>query len=59
MKTKVIINGKEKEREVDYIVKNDNPMEPNEIVPVLREGESMTWILTGNGKQALIFKKEY
>jgi hypothetical protein len=58
MKTKVIFNDVEEEREVDYIVRNSNPAEPDEIVPVLREGECMTWILTGSGKQALVFNKK-
>lgn len=58
MKTTVIIDGKEEEREVYCITKNHNSLEPNEIVPVLHDGEGMTWILNGNVKQALIFKKQ-
>ena len=57
MKTTVIINGKEEEREVDYIQKSNDPLEQNLIVPVLYEGEVMTWALGRKGIQAVIFKK--
>jgi hypothetical protein len=56
MKTIVIINGKEEEREVDYITKDSDSLMPNEIVPVLHDGENIIWIFNEDGKRALIVK---